>query len=70
MTSSTNQNFEYVSLFVSVSNGCFLSFFYRIVDGGISGIAGVLCVFPIDLVKTRMQNQKTNVTTEPIYRNM
>ncbi|VEN61233.1 unnamed protein product, partial [Callosobruchus maculatus] len=30
----------------------------RIINGGIAGIAGVLCVFPLDLVKTRLQNQQ------------
>uniref|UniRef100_A0A0K0D662 Mitochondrial glutamate carrier 2 n=1 Tax=Angiostrongylus cantonensis TaxID=6313 RepID=A0A0K0D662_ANGCA len=34
----------------------------KIVNGGIAGIVGVTCVFPIDLVKTRLQNQ-------PILRN-
>uniref|UniRef100_A0A5K3EHD0 Mitochondrial glutamate carrier 2 n=3 Tax=Mesocestoides corti TaxID=53468 RepID=A0A5K3EHD0_MESCO len=30
----------------------------KIINGGIAGIVGVSCVFPIDLVKTRLQNQQ------------
>lgn len=30
----------------------------KILNGGFAGIVGVSCVFPIDLVKTRLQNQR------------
>ena len=38
--------------------------------GSIAGAAGATAVYPIDLVKTRMQNQRTNnFMGEPLYRN-
>lgn len=30
----------------------------KLIDGGIAGLIGVTCVFPIDLAKTRLQNQQ------------
>lgn len=39
----------------------------KIVNGGIAGIVGVTCVFPIDLVKTRLQSQSN---TNRIYTSM
>lgn len=42
----------------------------RIINGGIAGIVGVTCVFPIDLVKTRLQNQPILASGEPMYKNV
>ncbi|VDO99852.1 unnamed protein product [Heligmosomoides polygyrus] len=33
------------------------SYVPKIMNGGLAGVVGVTCVFPIDLVKTRLQNQ-------------
>jgi solute carrier family 25 aspartate/glutamate transporter 12/13 len=37
--------------------------------GGIAGGLGATAVYPIDLVKTRMQNQRSKVVGELLYRN-
>ncbi|CAF0835217.1 unnamed protein product [Adineta steineri] len=42
----------------------------RVINGGIAGIVGVICVFPLDLVKTRMQNQSKAVGQPPAYKNI
>jgi len=42
----------------------------KIVNGGIAGIIGVTCVFPLDLVKTRLQNQKIGANGERMYNSM
>uniref|UniRef100_A0A8C8DZL8 Mitochondrial glutamate carrier 1 n=1 Tax=Oryzias sinensis TaxID=183150 RepID=A0A8C8DZL8_9TELE len=39
----------------------------KLINGGIAGIVGVTCVFPIDLAKTRLQNQRPG---QQIYKNM
>ncbi|XP_067096132.1 mitochondrial glutamate carrier 1-like [Osmerus mordax] len=39
----------------------------KLINGGIAGIVGVTCVFPIDLAKTRLQNQRCG---QPLYKNM
>lgn len=39
----------------------------KILNGGIAGIIGVSCVFPLDLVKTRLQNQQIGPNGEKMY---
>jgi len=39
----------------------------RILNGGFAGIVGVSCVFPIDLVKTRLQNQQIGADGRATY---
>ncbi|XP_030625508.1 solute carrier family 25 member 55b [Chanos chanos] len=39
----------------------------KLINGGVAGMAGVTCVFPIDLAKTRLQNQRGN---QQVYKNM
>ncbi|XP_014666211.1 PREDICTED: mitochondrial glutamate carrier 1-like [Priapulus caudatus] len=42
----------------------------KIVNAGIAGVVGVSCVFPIDLVKTRLQNQQIGPNGERMYKSM
>ncbi|CAG8519398.1 15502_t:CDS:2 [Acaulospora colombiana] len=42
---------------------------YSFVLGAIAGAVGATVVYPIDLVKTRMQNQRSKVVGELLYRN-
>ncbi|GJQ70265.1 hypothetical protein Trydic_g22706 [Trypoxylus dichotomus] len=42
----------------------------KIINGGIAGIIGVSCVFPLDLVKTRLQNQQIGPHGERMYTSM
>ncbi|XP_033822093.1 solute carrier family 25 member 55a [Periophthalmus magnuspinnatus] len=39
----------------------------KLINGGIAGIVGVTCVFPIDLAKTRLQNQRAG---KQVYKSM
>jgi len=42
----------------------------KVINGGIAGIIGVSCVFPLDLVKTRLQNQKVGPDGAKMYKSM
>ena len=42
----------------------------KIINSGVSGIIALLVLFPLDLVKTRMQNQSPNANGELLYNNM
>ncbi|XP_043080303.1 mitochondrial glutamate carrier 1-like [Puntigrus tetrazona] len=39
----------------------------KLINGGVAGLVGVTCVFPIDLAKTRLQNQRGS---QQVYKNM
>ncbi|XP_037370524.1 mitochondrial glutamate carrier 2 [Talpa occidentalis] len=43
-----------------------LSIAAKLINGGVAGLVGVTCVFPIDLAKTRLQNQQGT----DVYRGM
>ncbi|KAG0299012.1 mitochondrial aspartate-glutamate transporter agc1 [Linnemannia gamsii] len=47
----------------------FLKGSYGFLLGSISGAVGATVVYPIDLVKTRMQNQRSKVVGELLYKN-
>lgn len=42
----------------------------KIINGGIAGVVGVASVFPIDLAKTRLQNQRVGPNGEVAYKSM
>ena len=45
------------------------SFLAKLVNGAIAGVVGVTCTFPLDLCKTRLQDQK-NLGAQKHYRNL
>ncbi|CAD5216767.1 unnamed protein product [Bursaphelenchus okinawaensis] len=50
------------------SNKQEFSYLPKILNGGFAGIVGVTCVFPMDLVKTRLQNQRS-IKGQPLQYN-
>ncbi len=57
------------NLHVYFSSICIHSLPAKIINGAVAGIVGVTCVFPIDLVKTRLQNQQI-VNGHATYNNL
>lgn len=57
-----------VSTGMSFLNG-FLQSAYNFVQGGFAGAFGATIVYPIDMVKTRMQNQRSTVVGQMLYKN-
>ncbi|KAF8204027.1 mitochondrial inner membrane protein [Pholiota molesta] len=47
----------------------FLMSGYGFIQGGFAGAVGATIVYPIDMVKTRMQNQRTTVVGQMLYKN-
>ncbi|KAF9486576.1 mitochondrial inner membrane protein [Pholiota conissans] len=47
----------------------FLMSTYSFVQGGFAGAVGATIVYPIDMVKTRMQNQRSTVVGQLLYKN-
>lgn len=41
----------------------------KVIDGSIAGMVGVLCTFPLDLAKTRLQNQVVTPNQPRLYTN-
>lgn len=48
----------------------FCSLLPKIINGGVAGIIGVTVVFPVDLVKTRIQTQTIGPHGERMYKSM
>lgn len=42
----------------------------KVIDGGLAGVTGVSATFPLDLAKTRLQNQVTLAGEKPKYKNL
>lgn len=68
-----NYKLIYITAFNKIKiNNLFIVFriIPKIINGGIAGIIGVSCVFPLDLVKTRLQNQQIGPNGEKMYKSM
>lgn len=42
----------------------------KVIDGALAGLVGVTATFPLDLAKTRLQNQVTAPNQQPKYKNL